>query len=219
MDWVNDGKIPSYEQLKKEINTRYFSACNSRPKIKMDRTNIIFRPISLFDLTPVWETHVWRTVADQEGPRKWKRKEGKKKRSPGQWIAGASRALQNAGPPGSDMWWCFVRGNGMYLHGQIHQSRGLFPQFTGIPVFDLAGLSRACQGLGSLRSQHASVCVVCVCVAAGLPGLAACSAAHQHTQLLHTARPLFRPAESGGCGAAWQERHNVRTRFPSFLHT
>lgn len=31
-------------------------------------------------------------------------------------------ALQNVGPWGLDMWWCFVRGNGMYLHGQIHQS-------------------------------------------------------------------------------------------------
>lgn len=46
-----------------------------------------------------------------------------KKLPVGEWRA--SWAQQNAGPWGSDMWWCFVRGNGMYLHGQIHQSQGL----------------------------------------------------------------------------------------------
>lgn len=88
-------------------------------------------------------------------------------------------APQNVGPWGLDMWWCFVRGNGMYLHGQIPQSQGL-SQISGIRVFELAGLRWAYQGLGSLRTECVSVCV-----ASGRSGPAACSTAHLHTRMAH----------------------------------
>lgn len=134
---------------------------------------LIFQPTRIQSPTSLRDehhTHVWRTVADQEGPRKLRKK---KKKSPGQWIAGASWALQNVGPRGLDMWWCFVRGNGMYLHEQIHQSRGLFPQFTGITVFELAGPGSQCAS-------------VCVCVL--LQGCLAPLLVAQHI-CTHTAPP------------------------------
>lgn len=78
----------------------------------------------------------------------------------------------------------------MYLHGQIHQSQGL-SQIRRITVFELAGLGRACQGPGSLRSQYGSLWVgVCVCVAAGLPGFAASRTEHLHTQHLKPTSPF-----------------------------
>lgn len=93
-------------------------------------------------------------------------------------------ALQNVGPWGLDMWWCFVRGNGMYLHGQIPQSQGL-SQIRGITVFELAELTWVYQGLGNPRSQYSGRVCVRVCVASGLPGPADCSIAHLHMHTVH----------------------------------
>lgn len=102
------------------------------------------------------------------------------------------------------MWWCFVRGNGMYLRGQIPQSQGL-SQTRGITAFELAELD---QGLSSRQTPRGSVRVCArLRVATGCPQvtvkvrLCPCAATGETwsccLKRCTSARPLFKHCPNG----------------------